>query len=67
MVMYGVAPGQSSRFGWTLAITEPFTIFPAMSLLLVPCVCPEMRFRWPITVVPNSVSKKLSLMAKFWA
>ena len=26
-------------------------------------VDPEIKFRWPMTVVPNSVSKKLSLIA----
>jgi hypothetical protein len=59
-----LVPPQSSNPASRLAIIDPLATLPSIELTLVWCVWPEIKFRWPITVVRNSVSKKLSLMAK---
>jgi hypothetical protein len=57
---------QSSYFAdWSpVEMIVPPTTAGVGTEVTAPCVWPEIRFRWPGVVGPNTVEYELSLMAK---
>src|SRR5579885_500817 len=63
-----VAPTeQSSNVGSRSPMTVPFSTLLLVPVTTAPCVWPEIRLSAPGVDGPNSVSKKLSLIQKYWA